>query len=211
MDKLTQCKTCGAQIAESAPMCPSCGAPNKKPRKRIGLAVFLGVIGFFVFVGILGSAVGNNGGGSRQPQTVDNAVVAATVAPQKNSAFSGDCGITAAGNLASNIIGYPELSMSIQNTSGKDIAAIRFYAVPYDVYGDEIKGWTTQCNLYTDTMIPAGKSNQTSWQFIEDSIKTVKVYVYSVYYTDGTEWGNKDAGKSVILKEGRLIQVDCEQ
>ena len=70
--------------------------------------------------------------------------------------------------------------------------------------------WISQNKLYTDTAIGVGKSNTISYQFIEDSVKTVKLYVYSVYFADGTEWGDKDATKSTILENGALIEVSGE-
>lgn len=63
---------------------------------------------------------------------------------------------------------------------------------------------------YTDTAIGAGKSTSISYQFIEDRVKTVKLYIYSVYFSDGTEWGNKDAAKSTILDHGALVEVSGE-
>ena len=125
----------------------------------------------------------------------------------KGAAFAGDCGISASAEMGSSIIGYPELTISITNTTNKDISAIQFYAVPCDVYGDEITGWTSQNKLYTDTTIGTGKTTSISYDFIEDSVKTVKLYVYSVYFSDGSEWGNKDASKSTILEYGAVIEV----
>lgn len=48
---LTTCKACGAAIAKSARICPSCGAKNKK--KPVGLIVaiiLIAVIGAYVFI-----------------------------------------------------------------------------------------------------------------------------------------------------------------
>ena len=106
-----------------------------------------------------------------------------------------------------SVIGFPELTVSIANTTEKEISAIQFYAIPYDVYGDEITGWTSQKNLYTDKPIKAGASTKVDYQLIEESVKTVKLYVYSVYYADGTEWGDKDAFESEILEKGVPINV----
>ena len=128
------------------------------------------------------------------------------VDPQ-TSIFSGDCGITASAEIGNNIINYPELKITITNTTDKEIAAIKFYAVPLDVYGEEIKGWMTQNNLYTDTPISAGKTTTISYQLLEQSTKTVTLYVYSVYFSDGTEWGDRDATTSKILKEAPTIEV----
>ena len=121
--------------------------------------------------------------------------------------FEGDCGIAASAEIGNNIINYPELKITITNTTDKEIAAIKFYAVPFDVYGEEIDGWTTQKNLYTDTAIPAGSTTTISYQFIEQSVKTVTLYVYSVYYSDGTEWGNRDASASQIISSAPTIEV----
>jgi hypothetical protein len=209
MSKMINCKTCGAPIAASAKSCPACGAKNKKP---IAKRPWFWILIVFVFVGVVGSMAnaGNNNTTSSSSTTdseSSSTSSSAKVTSNKNTAFEGDCGISASGEMGSSAINYPELGISITNNTDKEITAIKFYAVPYDVYGDEIKGWTSQNNLYTDTAIPAGSSTTIYYQFIEDSVKTVKLYVYSVYYADGTEWGNKDATKSVILENGAEIEV----
>lgn len=198
MSKMVKCKTCGADIASNAKTCPSCGAKNKN-RGNVKLGLILIIVGGIVFIaGIAGS--GDNG--NTTSPTPNNEVVSTKI-----SEFSGDCGIMASAEMGCSIIGMPELTVSIKNNGKKDISAVKFYVVPYDVYGEEITGWTSQNNLYTDTTIKAGKSNTISYQFIEDSVKTVKLYVYSVYYADGTEWGNKDATKSTILNNASVIEV----
>lgn len=53
MDKMTKCKTCGADIAKSAKVCPACGAKQKKP-------VALIVIAVFIAIGIIGAALGGD-------------------------------------------------------------------------------------------------------------------------------------------------------
>lgn len=53
MDKMTKCKTCGADIAKSAKVCPACGAKQKKP-------VVLIVIAVFIAIGIIGAALGGD-------------------------------------------------------------------------------------------------------------------------------------------------------
>ena len=90
-------------------------------------------------------------------------------------------------------IGYPEWTISITNTTEQEISAIPFYAVHCGVYGDEIAGWTSQNKLYTDTAIGAGKSDSIRYQFMKDSVKTLKLYVYRVYFADGTVWSDQDA------------------
>ena len=124
-----------------------------------------------------------------------------------SSVFDGNCGITATAEIGNNIINYPELKITITNTTDKEISAVKFYSVPLNVYGEEIKGWTTQKDLYTDNSIPAGETTTISYQFIEQSVKTVKLYVYSVYFADGTQWGNKDASSTQIINGAPTIEV----
>ena len=61
--KLTQCKSCGAEIAKSAKTCPQCGAKHKKSI----LGITLLVIGVLLIL----SALGGNSGKNR-PQVVGN-------------------------------------------------------------------------------------------------------------------------------------------
>lgn len=205
MNKIINCKVCGAEIASSAESCPACGARNKPPvHKRWWFWVLI----IFVMLSLFGSFMGENE--TTSSNTSETGTSNSYVADSETSEFAGDCGITASAQMDSSIIGYPELTISITNTTEKEISAIQFYAVPYDVYGDEITGWTSQNRLYTDTAIGAGQSDTVTYQFIEDSIKTVELYVYSVYFNDGTEWGNKDASESTILNNGAIIQVSGE-
>ena len=199
--QLTVCKACGHGIATSAKSCPQCGAKNKKPVTKKWWFWLL----ILMFIGL---TAGTRDEGT-STETEKNAVPNATVA-EVLSIFDGECGIVASAEIGNNIINMPELEITITNTTSKEIAAIQFYAVPYDVYGDEIISWTTQSNLYTDIAIPAGKTTSISYQFIEDTVKTVKLYVYSVYFADGTEWGDKDATTSQILDNAPTIKVEVK-
>lgn len=214
------CPHCGTEATEK--FCPKCGASmavtipngvpqppvvNQKVKKSIFKKWWFWVIVVVVFLGAVGSSTSgtdNNDGGNNDTSTStsQNSV-------QKNdNKFGGDCGISASAEMGSSIINYPTVNISMTNTSGKDISAVQFYFVPLDVYGEEITGWTSQNKLYTDTAIPAGKSTSVEFQFIEDSVKKGKLYIYSVYFADGTEWGNKDATKSVIMKNGVSVPVE---
>lgn len=57
-NKIINCKTCGAEIAKNAKTCPSCGAKNKKGKKRI---IIIAVLILIVLV-IAIAASGDNGG-----------------------------------------------------------------------------------------------------------------------------------------------------
>ena len=206
MATMIECKTCGASIAANAKACPSCGAKNKKPvYKRVWFWLVIIFVVFPVTIGIGTSNEGNSS--STSSSSTSTAAPTNSTVSSKPSVFDGDCGISASAEMDSSIIGYPELTVEITNNTNKTITAIQFYVVPYDVYGDEITGWTSQNKCYTDTAIAAGKSNSVQFQFIENSIKTVKLYVYSVYFEDGSEWGDKDATKSTILNGAAIIEV----
>lgn len=195
----------------------------KSKGKKIGLSVLV-IFAALLVIGAVASGSKNNpsgeeprrveaaGGGSSAPANTAEAAAAPvnTVDAPAVSAFDGDCGIAASAEMGKTIIGLPQLSISITNTTDKEISAIQFYSVPLDVYGEEIKSWSSQNKLYTDTAIAAGASTTISYQLIEDSVKTMKLYVYSVYFSDGTEWGNREATKSTILQQGMLIDVAGE-
>ncbi|MBQ7957584.1 MAG: zinc ribbon domain-containing protein [Clostridia bacterium] len=197
MGKMIKCNVCGNEIAKNAKVCPSCGAKNRNLASvRVAIIVVL-VLTFIALIGIIAS--------SDEESVYENTVQTVSGI---DSLYSGDCGIEASASMNESIIGLPELQVSVKNVTDKDIKAVKFYAVPVDVYGEELTGWTTQDYLYTDDTITAGGTTSITYQFIEDRVKNVKLYVYSVYFADGSEWGNKDATKDVILKNGRLIEVN---
>ena len=202
-NKIVICKTCGKEIAAEAKSCPGCGAKN---RKKVTHKNFLWIIILIFVVGAVAS-IGNSDAGV---DSTDNSESNGNIVSQnqKTSVFDGDCGINATAQMGSDIIGQPTLTISVKNTSNKDISAIKFYALPLDVYGDEINSIYSMNYLYTDDTIKAGKSDSCSYQFLDNEVKKVELYVYSVYFSDGTEWGDKDATKSTILKNALKIEVD---
>ena len=60
-NKMISCKTCSAEIAASAKVCPHCGAKNKKSN-----SVLIGILVFFIFIIIIGAS-----GGEDEPKKVD--------------------------------------------------------------------------------------------------------------------------------------------
>ena len=201
--KLIACKACSKEISSSAKICPHCGAKNSKP---IYKKWWLWVIIAIVFISIV-SAGGNDASSSNSSggtQSPGNTVSS----NEKTDAFSGDCGISAVAEMGTDIIGQPTVTVSVNNTTGQDIRAVQFYAVPLNVYGEELKGILAQNRLSTDDTIAAGASKSINWHFLDNHVESVKLYVYSVYFADGTQWGDKDATKSVILKRGLEITVE---
>ena len=180
--------------------------------KRIWLGVLI-ILAAILLIGFVSDSNGQDdqrSGENRRVQPAASSSAADSSTVSSRSVFDGDCGVAVSAEMGETIIGFPELTISITNTTSKTISAIQFYAVPLDVYGEEITGWTAQNRLYTDTAIEAGASTSISYQLIEDSVKTVQLYIYSVFFSDGTEWGNREATKSTILKQGMLVDVSSQ-
>ena len=55
-NKLITCKTCGAEIAKNAKVCPSCGAKNKKGKKIIIVIVALALLVLFIAIASSGGS-----------------------------------------------------------------------------------------------------------------------------------------------------------
>lgn len=220
------CSKCGKEIASNATHCPHCGTPVVLPYvqavpayapEKSGCAKkILYAMGALFALGVFGSIIG----GAENVKSDGKTATAAPEAQQepvpspKPSRFSADCGISASAHLKSDeFINHPHLCISVKNVSAKNIAAIQFYAVPYDVYGKDLSSSLfSQKRLHTDDLIPVGGSKKLNYgPFIDQQMKSVKLYVYSVYFDDGSEWGDKDATRSEILKYGKQIEATFEK
>lgn len=228
------CSKCGKEITGNLYNCPHCGNPVAVPSvppppiyvqqvqqksgcgKTIGCAIAV-LFGLGMMGGIIGSITSQQSESTSDSENTsggeNKATPVTTETAQAPSKFDGDCGISASAHLSSDIINHPQLKINVRNTSGKAIRAIQFYSVPYDVYGEEIDSFMfTQKKLYTDDLIPSGKSKTLTFgPFLLSNIKSVKLYVYSVYYDDGTEWGDKEAISSEILKFAKPIEATFEK
>ena len=208
------CHKCGHEISENIPYCPFCGKqqsaqsvdspPNLQPpapKSGCGRKIGCALVCFFG-IGIVGGII------SSVTQTVksvstQNDTTPAPVPVPESTPFDGDCGIQASAHMESDdFINHPRLKISLKNVSGRNISAIQFYAIPYDVYGKDISSsFLSMERLYTDDLIPTTESKSITFgPFLDQRIKSVKLYVYSVYYEDGTEWGDHEASRSQIIK-----------
>ena len=237
------CPQCGKEMPKGNAQCSQCGyspsgAPRavyvQQPQEKTGCGAkiayaFLILFGLSIFAGII-RTIDDAGVKKKTDTAATTASVPAgnttsttpAARPQPTPApapppvatkYMGDCGITASAHMSSDIINHPQLKISVRNTSGLNIAAIKFLAIPYDVYGEEIKSFMfTQERLYTDDLIPSGKrEDMTFGPFLLQNIKKVKLFVYSVYYDNGTEWGDKEASRSEIIKYGKPIEATFEK
>lgn len=124
--------------------------------------------------------------------------------------FSGDSGVTASASIGKDIIGHPQITIKIKNNTEKEIAALLFYAIPYNVYGEEVKSFLVTKRLFSDDPLASGKSDTRFWQLLDTKVKTVKLYLFSVYFEDGTQWGDKEADREDIIAKGQSITVTKE-
>lgn len=173
---------------------------KKKPKKNIGF-----IVGVVLVVSLCFSIIAANTGGT--PKEMEEAKPAQTDAPKVPAAFSAEFPLSVSGKMYDNIIGVPELSVSFQNQTDKEISAIKLHLVPQDVYGEELSGIFITRELYTDNPVAPHATDTKTWQLLDSAIKSGDVFVYSVYFADGTEWGNKEAAVSDIKKYGHKLQV----
>ena len=220
------CSKCGKEVIENATQCQHCGSPIVLPfvqpspiyvQERSGCTKkILYGFGILFALGVFGSVIGTveNAKSTGNKTTTETRVQQTPVPAPIPSRFSGDCGIAATAHLKSDeFINHPHLCISLKNLSEKDISAIQFYVVPYDVYGRDLSSSLfSQKKLQTDDMIPVGGSKKLNYgPFIDQQMKSIKLYVYSVYFADGSEWGDKDATRSEILKYGKEIEATFEK
>lgn len=135
-----------------------------------------------------------------------NSIVSNTekTAPEE---FSGEFPLNVKASLSDNMLGFPELKCEIKNDSGKDISAIKFYFEPRNVYGEKSENIFTTKNLDTDNAISAGETAQLVWQLLDQDVKSGDLYIYSIYFSDGTEWGDKTVSESILKKYGYKLNA----
>lgn len=141
MDKMTNCKICGADIAKSAKVCPACGAKQKKP-------VVLIVIAVIFAIGIIGAALGGN-----SPEKVGNVGTQSSADSselQKTEFFVGD--VVSLNDIEVTFVSCTESSgkdfytpdsgnvflfceFAIENKSNKDIAVSSLMS--FEAYVDD--------------------------------------------------------------------------
>lgn len=89
------------------------------------------------------------------------------------------------------------ISISIKNNSDYTVSAVNFIFQCYDVYGDEMT-YSPYKATYKKYCIDSGKNKNIEY-VIPKYTKSVKIYVYNVYYKNNyqKEWGTRD----ISLKE----------
>lgn len=178
----------------------------------VGISIFLA---FFLFIGIINTFDTNTTNVNVVEKNTTNTVnteekkeeVQKKKEPEIPVEFANECPISVSVSMYDNIIGFPELKCNIKNNTDKEISAIQLYLLPKDVYGEEADGIFAQNKLQCDTPISANGTDTVVWQMIDQSVKSGDLYVYSVYFSDGTEWGDRNAPTSKIKKYAMKTEV----
>lgn len=159
----------------------------------ISISIFIVVV---ICVSIISSFFSDNSPKSNMKPTASN--IQKTI-PEE---FSFDFPLEIKASLYDNILGLPELKCEIKNISSKEILAIKFHFEPRNVYGEKSENIFTTKKLDTDNTILSGETTQLTWQLLDQTIKSGDLYIYSIYFSDGTEWGDKTASESILKKYG---------
>ncbi len=197
------CKNCGKEIADKAVVCTNCGCAVKPKKSKKKLFIIIAVV-FVVMCIAIGSSGTETGGTEATDGSADSKVTETTVPDE----FSGKKPVSFSATVEDNIIGVPEVKIHTENKTDKDIAAIQYYFIGYDVYGEEVETIFTSNRLSDDEGIRANSSSTRAWQLLDDGVKTGELYLYSVYFTDGSEWGDKEASVTNIKKYGLKVNVE---
>ena len=152
MSKMMKCKSCGADIAKSAKVCPKCGAKNKNN------TIFIVAI-VLIVIAVIGASAGgsNNPQAVSSPKTDESSSQAESQAPEVTSFKMGDkayldgVAVSLVNVSENNGSAYmkPEsgkvfivCEFEIENNSNKDIAVSSI--VSFDAYVDD---YSTSMNL----------------------------------------------------------------
>ena len=178
----------------------------------VGVSIFLA---FFLFISII-SAFDTSTTNAKKEENAATATVntekkqekvQTKKEPEVPAEFASECPISVSVSMYDNIIDLPELKCNIKNNTDKEISAIQLYFLPKDVYGEVADGIFTQNKLQCDTPISPKGADTIVWQMLDQSIKSGDLYVYSVYFSDGTEWGDRTAPTSKIKKYAMQMEV----
>lgn len=96
--------------------------------------------------------------------------------------------------ITPNVIGEPTLSLIMKNNSQKTINAFKLHIYAYDNYGKQVKQFGYGDGVFSAIsqreIEPGGTtSSQYTWTLHGfDNGRKFKVQLYSIHFTDGTEW-----------------------
>jgi hypothetical protein len=85
---------------------------------------------------------------------------------------------------------YKNIKITYKNSTGKDISAIsfRWYDLK-DVFDEDVEAILSKGG-YDDEGLRNGKTTSGTWELKEPKVKSGKVYVDKIMFSDGTKWEN---------------------
>lgn len=196
------CFNCGKPVAETDNFCVNCGTLITKGKNCKWVIALLIVLAFSLAVLVLIITLKENGFFKNMSNSHTSQ---ATEQEKTPSEFISVCPIKVSGKLDENIDGYVKLNCKIENNASKAVAAVKMYFVPKNVYEEEIRSIFSNERFIADNEIDPKSSITGAFDLYEESIKSGDLYVYSVYFSDGTEWGDREASVSEIKKYGYKV------
>ncbi|MBF0352282.1 MAG: zinc ribbon domain-containing protein [SAR324 cluster bacterium] len=131
--KLSKCKTCGQEVSKNATTCPHCGEQNPVKTKSSGCLLI--IVGFIVFLFIVGLfSKNNNGGSSASAQVHCESFVKKNLKAPSTAQFASysEVKISGYGDGPWTVIGY----VDAQNSFGAKIRSTYTCTIHYS--GDKI-------------------------------------------------------------------------
>ena len=103
-----------------------------------------------------------------------------------------------------------QLLISIKNNKKYTISAVKFLVECYNVYGEYLQ-YADRKYIYQEYYIQGGESNKAVCD-IPKSVKSVRIYVYSVYYKNNcyVEWGYRNLSAQEIKNFAPMVYIECE-
>jgi len=100
----------------------------------------------------------------------------------------------------------PSVKINVQNNENKDILAIEFYILEYDIYGKILQSENSPKFTATRT-IPAYGFKTLRHRPSHPATHKIQIFFYSIYYNDGSFWGCKDASTKVIFEHTQPLTL----
>lgn len=103
------------------------------------------------------------------------------------------------------------ISISIKNNSAYVVSAVGFAFQCYDVFGEKLTASPYQAT-YREYCIDSGKNKKAEY-IIPKYTKSVKIYVYNVYYKNNyqKEWGTRDITLNEVYLYTPVTYVEYTQ
>lgn len=189
-NKMITCKTCGAEIAKNAKTCPSCGAKNKKGKKKLLIILVLVIV-----IGIFFIALGSSDSDST---TQSNSSDSETVTLSE-SEFKSKCESIAYKDIARNPADYEGKYVKfkgkvIQVQENKYTDSIYRIDVTEDEYG-----------FWDDTVYVTYRRSENETRILEDDI----VVFYGI--CQGTESYTSVLGGQVTIPSVHAEYLDVSE